>query len=378
MDVRLPRPARRAARRLRPPPGGADDLAVVPRLVVADAVRVVDGGRPRQLPRPVRRRPGRARVPQRLPQHRRLRRQLDHPHRPAVARLRPAHPPRRRPRQRGAARHPLLDLHGADDRRRPRLVEAVLADRGPAQPGARMGRPRPAAVAVVAGHGAALARHPQRVAAGRLLHRADGRRADADPRRRLRGRRHRRGHRAAPAVADHPAAAAPHDAVRRRHRPDQRRAGVRAGGGDHPGRAGRVDEHADLPHPPRRHRAHPGRARLGDGRDAAARPRRLPSASSSPCCAGTSRNEQPVLEADVRRRPRHRLLHRRRLPARVDGADQPEDAAGDDQVAAGVVPRRPVARRLPRGHRRHRRAPLDAQLRSSSPGSRRWASSPPA
>ena len=32
------------------------------------------------------------------------------------------------------------------------------------------------------------------------------------------------------------------------------------------------------------------------------------------------------------------------------------------QVAAGVVPRRPVARRLPRGHRRHRRAPLDAQL----------------
>ena len=35
-----------------------------------------------------------------------------------------------------------------------------------------------------------------------------------------------------------------------------------------------LDEHADVPHPPRRHRAHPGRARLGDGRDAAARPRR--------------------------------------------------------------------------------------------------------
>ena len=70
-------PARRPARRLRPPPDRPDDLAVVPRLVVADAVRVVDGGRPRQLPRPVRRRPGRARLPQRLPQHGGLRRQLD-------------------------------------------------------------------------------------------------------------------------------------------------------------------------------------------------------------------------------------------------------------------------------------------------------------
>ena len=57
------------------------------------------------------------------------------------------------------------------------------------------------------GHGAALARHPQRLAAGRLLHRADGRRADADPRRRLRGRRHRRRHGLRLLWRDHPAAA---------------------------------------------------------------------------------------------------------------------------------------------------------------------------
>ena len=67
---------------------------------------------------------------------------------------------------------------------------------------------------------------------------------------------------------DHAAAAAAHAAVHRRHRPHQRGAGVRAGGADHAGRPGRLDQHAHLPHPPGRHRAHAGRARIGDGGDA--------------------------------------------------------------------------------------------------------------
>ena len=133
----------------------------------------------------------------------------------AVGRARTSRLPTAGQGRRDASDHPVLDLYGADDRGRARLVEALFAERGSDQPDARLGRPPARTMAVLAGHRARFDRHPQRLAASRLFHGAGGRGADADPRLAARGGGARRRRSDTPLRLCDPAAAQAHAACSR-------------------------------------------------------------------------------------------------------------------------------------------------------------------
>ena len=173
----------------------------------------------------------------------------------AVGRARTAGLSAARQGRRHAPDHPVLDLHGADDRGGACLVEALFAEEGPINQ--ILGWVGPAA-----GSDGCRRRIPrsarscflnvwQQVGYFTVLAVAG---LTQIPGGALRGGRARRRRSAAALRLRDPAAVAAHAAVLGRHRDHQRGSGVRAGGADHAGRAGRLDQRSDLPHPPRRHR----------------------------------------------------------------------------------------------------------------------------
>ena len=172
-----------ADRRVRPRADAADDLAVVPGLVDADR-----RSRPRRFVgldnfrRHLRRDLGRPRLQGARSVNTALYTVL------SIALILPlsvalgllVHQRAVRRRQRAADRA-VLDLHGADDRGGAGVVEALFADRRPAQPDARLGRHRAAALAVVA-RAPRWSRSCSSTSGSRsATSPCCGRRADADP-----------------------------------------------------------------------------------------------------------------------------------------------------------------------------------------------------
>ncbi len=273
---RTSRAGRRADDAVRPCADRADRLAVLPRLVDPDRLRHRALRRPPELPRHLRTDLGRPRLQARPSQHR-----------ASIRRCRSRSSCRSRSllgllvhqtRVWGgecAAHDPLLDLHGAVDRRRAGLVQALFADRGAVQPDPRLGR-----------HRAAAAGSPRPIPrSSRWSTSMSGSRSAISPFSSSPGSRRFRGSIYEAAKVD---GATPWQIFWRITLPLLRRpllfsAVICLINAVQvfepvvlitPGRAGRLDQRAHLPYPPRRHRARPGRPRLGDGGDASPDPRR--------------------------------------------------------------------------------------------------------
>ena len=191
-------------------------------------------------------------------------------HPAAVGGVRAARPPARGAGARAAARHPLFHLHGADDRGRAGVVEALLADRRAAEPDPRRGSASRRQPWLSSPDTALLLdRAAQRLAAGRLFHRARGRRADANsrqpstrPRRSTAPMRWQQFRAITLPLMRRTLLFSAVIAIINAVQVFEPVALITQGG------PGRLDQRAHLPHPPRRHRARAGRPGLGDGGDA--------------------------------------------------------------------------------------------------------------
>ena len=188
------RPARRADRRVRPGADGADRLAVLPGLVDADRLRHGALHRPRQFPRRSSGRPRSAAISRRRCCNTALyTAAVGRADPAAVGRVRPAGLPAARPRRHGCCAPILFSTYMV-----PMIAVALVWSKlyspseGPLnQMLGWVGLP-PQPWLSSPDTALGLDRHPQRLAAGRLFHRARGRRADPDPGSALRGGEARR------------------------------------------------------------------------------------------------------------------------------------------------------------------------------------------